>query len=94
MSVRSGRGAALAPMADGAAEFLERVLFVQRMVGQRLRVAAVARVLHSEMAGRAAVHAVEFRQKNLPDLNWMLSASARCCGVAARRISSWMYLRW
>jgi hypothetical protein len=57
-------------MTNGATELLNRVLFVQRMVGQRLRVATVTRVIDSKMAGRASIHAVEVREKDLADLNW------------------------
>ena len=67
VGVRSGRGTALALMADGATEFLKRMLVVNRMVGQGLRVAAVARVFHRQMAARAAIHAVEFREDDLAD---------------------------
>ena len=92
--VVGGRGAALAAMADGAAESLERVLFVQRMVGERLRITAVARVFHREMAGGAAVHAVEVGQENLPDLHRdAVRPVAAVAASTARRISSAMNLR-
>jgi hypothetical protein len=57
-------------MTNSAAELLNRVLFVQRMVGQRLRVTTVTRVIDSKMTGRASIHAVEVREKDLVDLNW------------------------
>jgi hypothetical protein len=57
-------------MTDGTTKFLNGVLFVQWMVSERLRVATVTRVIDSEMAGRAPIHAVEFRKKDLVDLNW------------------------
>jgi hypothetical protein len=69
VGIRSGRSPTLPSMAHGATESLNRMLFVQRMVSERLRVATVTRVIHSEMAGRAAVHAVEVREKNLADLD-------------------------
>src|SRR5664280_1214107 len=42
MGVGDRGGAALAPMTDRAAEFLEWVAIVLRMIGQRLRIAAIA----------------------------------------------------
>jgi hypothetical protein len=57
-------------MTYGATELLIRVLFVQRMVGQGLRVATVTRVIDSQMAGRASIYAIEVREKDLADLNW------------------------
>jgi hypothetical protein len=56
-------------MAYGATESLNGMLLVQRMVGERLRVATVTWVIYSEMAGRAAVDAVEVREKDLADLD-------------------------
>ena len=58
MGVGSGRSATLPPMTNGAAKSLNRMLFVQRVVGEGLRVATVTWVIYSEMAGRAAVHTV------------------------------------
>jgi hypothetical protein len=55
-------------MTDGTSESLSRVLFVERMVGQWLWVPAIARVVHGEVAGRAAIHAVEVRKEDLPNL--------------------------
>ncbi len=69
MRAGGGGGAALAAMTDGAAEFLERMLLVQRVVGQRLRVAAVAGIFHRQMAGGATVHAIQFGQHDLPDFD-------------------------
>ena len=69
VGVGSSRSAALPSMAYGATESLNRKLFVQRMVGEWLRVATVTWVIYSEMTGRAAVHAVEVREKDLPDLD-------------------------
>src|ERR1022692_734127 len=66
--VGSGRRTTLTTMADGATETFEGMLLVQRMVGERLRVTAVARVIHSKMARRAAIHSVEVGEQNLPDL--------------------------
>jgi hypothetical protein len=56
-------------MTNGATESLNRVLFVQRMVGEGLRVAAVTRVIYRQMAARAPIYAVEIREKDLADLN-------------------------
>src|SRR6516164_2476766 len=69
VGIGSGRSPTLPSMAHSATESLNRMLFVQRMVSERLRVATVTRVIYSEMAGRAAVHAVEVREKNLADLD-------------------------
>ncbi len=62
-------GTALAAVADGAAELVERVLVMQGVVGERLRVSAVARILDREMASRAPVDAVELGQEDLADLH-------------------------
>src|SRR6516225_2144975 len=69
VGVGSGRSTALPSMAYGATESLNGMLFMQRMVGEGLRVATVTRVIYSEMTGRATVHAVEVREKDLADLD-------------------------
>src|SRR6516225_2875296 len=69
VGVGSSRSTALPSMAYGATESLNGMLFMQRMVGEGLRVATVTRVIYSKMAGRAAVHPVEIRQKDLTDLD-------------------------
>src|ERR1019366_1721258 len=62
-------GTALAAVADGAAELVERVLVMQGEGGEGLRVSAVARILDREMASRAPVDAVELGQEDLADLH-------------------------
>ena len=69
MSGLAIRRPALALMANGASEFLERVLRMIRMVSERLVIASVARVFDRQMTSRTAIHPLQTRQDNLLDFN-------------------------
>jgi hypothetical protein len=75
-------GATLAAVADSATEFLKRMLLVERMIGQRVRIAAVAGIVDCEVARGASIYPIQFRQENLPHLDRNLLCDRSLSGVS------------
>ena len=64
----AGGGAALALVTDRAAEPVERMAVMIRVIRQRQRKAGIAGILDRHMTARAPVYAVEFGQDDLANL--------------------------